>query len=187
MAHRCPVFLGYFLLFPLRKFYQNPEKILGPYLRNGMKVLEIGPGMGFFTLPMARMTGVKGNVICVDIQERMIRKLRKRAVKAGLSSRIETRVCSDKSLGIDDLKEQIDFALAFAVVHEIKDPLNFFKEIYLCLKPGSILFISEPRGHCSQNSFDNTLKIASNCGFKIIDHPEVKQSRSAILRKDENI
>lgn len=183
MTHRCPVFLGYFLLFPLRRLYQNPEKILGRHVKRGMNILEIGPGMGFFSLPMAGMTGKTGRVICVDVQEGMITKLMKRAEKAGLSGIIETRLCGEQSLKIDDLKNKVDFALAFAVIHELSNASVFFNEVYLSLKRGGKFFIAEPKGHSSQNSFDNILKIAKSIGFKIVEYPVVRQSRAVVLEK----
>jgi ubiquinone/menaquinone biosynthesis C-methylase UbiE len=83
--HVCPWWAGYLLANPLRRLLQKPEKIVSPYLRNGMTVLEIGPGMGFFTLPMARIVGASGRIICVDIQEKMIAGLMRRARRAGLA------------------------------------------------------------------------------------------------------
>ncbi len=50
----CPWWAGYFLASPLRQLFQDPAKILAPYVREGMTVLEPGPGMGFFTLELAR-------------------------------------------------------------------------------------------------------------------------------------
>jgi len=55
----CPVWVGYLLASPIRKLFQNPPKILSPYVENGMKVLDIGCVMGFFSLPLARMVGSK--------------------------------------------------------------------------------------------------------------------------------
>ena len=44
--------MDYLLASPLRKWLgQDPEKILRPYVHEGMTVLEPGPGMGFFTMP----------------------------------------------------------------------------------------------------------------------------------------
>ena len=58
MAERvCPWWKGYLLASPIRRWWQKPEELLAPYLREGMTVLEPGPGMGFFTLPMSRMVG----------------------------------------------------------------------------------------------------------------------------------
>ena len=77
--HVCPVWVGYLLASPLRKIFQNPDKILSAYVKEGMKVLDIGCAMGFFSLPMARMVGSGGKVICVDIQPNMLSSLKKRA------------------------------------------------------------------------------------------------------------
>ncbi|QTA78393.1 SAM-dependent methyltransferase [Desulfonema limicola] len=87
----CPIWIGYLLLNPIRKLYQNPEKILSPYVSEGMTVLDMGCAMGYFSIPLARLVGTDGKVICADIQEKMLKSLEKRAAKAGLSDRIETR------------------------------------------------------------------------------------------------
>ena len=116
---------------------QNPKKILSPYVEEGMKVLDIGCAMGFFSLPLAEMVSPNGKVICVDIQAKMIESLGKRARKAGLSERIETHLCRGNSLGLDDLQGQIDFALASAVVHEVPNAADFFAEIHGTLKPAA--------------------------------------------------
>ena len=49
---------------------QNPEEILRPFVREGMMVLEPGPGMGFFTLPLTKLVGPSGKVIAVDCSRR---------------------------------------------------------------------------------------------------------------------
>ncbi len=184
MAERvCPVWIGYFLASPVRKLIQNPKKILGPHIKDGMKVIDIGCAMGFFSLPMARMVGSGGRVVCVDMQEKMIKSLEKRALKAGLLDRIETRVCHQNTLGIDDIKEQIDMAIAFAVVHEVPDIPNLFSEIYEIVKQGGRLLVAEPKGHASQEDFKKTISIARGAGFQLIDEPEVGQSRAILFQK----
>ena len=81
-SHRvCPWWLGYFLVSPLRRLVEDPEKIVGPYVSEGMTVLEPGPGMGFFTLEMARRVGSSGRIIAVDLQPRMIASLKRRAAR----------------------------------------------------------------------------------------------------------
>lgn len=70
--HVCPWWLGYWLVSPLRRLWEHPVRMLGPFVREGMLVLEPGCGMGFFTLDLARMVGPRGRVVAVDVQERML-------------------------------------------------------------------------------------------------------------------
>ena len=58
--HVCPWWVGYLLANPIRRMMQDPEELLRPYLWSGMTVLEPGPGMGFFTIPVAQMIGETG-------------------------------------------------------------------------------------------------------------------------------
>jgi ubiquinone/menaquinone biosynthesis C-methylase UbiE len=181
----CPTWVGYLLASPIRKLLQNPDKILGQYVEEGMKTLDIGCGMGFFSLPLAEIVGSNGKVICVDVQEKMIESLEKRAQKAGLSNRVETRICPHSSLGVGDLKEVIDFVLAFAIVHEIPDASRFFGEIYEAIKPTGKLLVAEPKGHVSERDFETTVSVAEQNGFEVIGSPQIGQSRAALLGREE--
>jgi len=180
----CPWWLGYLLVNPLRKLFYNPENILKPYVREGMTVLEAGSGMGFFTLPMACLVGDSGHVVCVDLQEKMIRAVKKRAARAGLSNRIELRVCTATSLCIDDLAQKVDFALVFAVVHEVPDAKRFLSEIQRSLRRGGLLLFSEPAGHVSREVFGGTLATAQSLGLRIVDSPKIRRSYSSLWVKD---
>ncbi|MBI5868791.1 MAG: class I SAM-dependent methyltransferase [candidate division Zixibacteria bacterium] len=181
--HVCPWWVGYLLASPLRRMIQNPDRILQPYVQAGMRVLDVGSAMGFFTLPLARLVGEQGRVVAVDLQEKMIRSLRRRAIKAGLEARIETRVCTSASLGVDDLNGSIDFALAFAVLHEMPDIRSALIGITRTLRPGAHLLIAEPAGHVSHDDFGRTLEIASACGLEPAGSPTIRRSHSTVLRK----
>ena len=103
MAHHvCPWWLGYWLVSPLRRLWQDPEKILEPYVKTGMTVLEPGCGMGFFTLDLARLVGPKGKVVAVDLQEKMLAGLKRRARKAGLDGSIESRLVKADGMDVGD-------------------------------------------------------------------------------------
>ena len=112
----CPVWVGYLLLNPLRKLLENPRKLFGAYVTDGMYVLEPGCGPGYFTLPLAEMVGPEGRVIGLDVQEKMLDIVRRRAQKAGLADRVELRVVQDRSLGNRDLEGRMDLAVAMHMV-----------------------------------------------------------------------
>jgi ubiquinone/menaquinone biosynthesis C-methylase UbiE len=184
MAERvCPVWVGYLLSSPIRKLFQNPKKILSPYIKEDMKVMDVGCAMGFFSLPLAQLVGKAGKVICVDVQEKMIKSLEKRARKAGLFDRIVTRICRGDSLVLGEFKEQIDFVLASAVVHEVPDIDGFFSQIHTAMKSGSKFFMIEPKMHVPEEDFEKTISIARNIGFAVIDRPEIRGGRNVLLQK----
>jgi len=184
MAHQvCPPWVGYFLLNPFRRLFENPNKMLGPFVREGMTVLEPGCGMGYFTLPLARMVGPKGRVVAVEIQEKMLSVLSRRARKAGLDDRIDIRHIGDNNLGIGDLLNKVDFAAAIHVVHEVPDQTIFFKEVWEALKPGGKMLVLEPKGHISQTEFEQTVETANQVGFKTKAVPIKHGSRERLLIK----
>lgn len=180
----CPYWVGYFLLNPLRRLIHDPDKILAPFVARGATVLDIGPAMGFFTLPLARMVGPQGKVIGVDMQEKMLRILARRAQEAQLADRIITRLCHPPSLGLNDLIGKIDFALAFAVVHEVPDIPNFFVEVSRALRKSACCLVVEPQGHVSVQDFTATLAAARLKGLNIVDRPRISWCHAALLRKD---
>ena len=126
----CPFWVGYLLLNPLRRLLENPDKILGHFVHEGMIVLEPGCGMGYFTLPLARMVGKRGRVIAVDVQAKMLSAIERRARKANLLDRIELRQVGAEGLGVEDLFGQVDFAVAIHMVHEVPEQAFFFEEVW---------------------------------------------------------
>jgi ubiquinone/menaquinone biosynthesis C-methylase UbiE len=184
MAHKvCPFWVGYLLINPLRKLFENPNKILGPYVQEGMTVFEPGCGMGYFTLPLARMIGPTGRIIATDIQPKMLSSLRRRAQKAGLSDRIELRLIQGNGLGITDLFGQVDVAVALHMVHEVPDQASLFNEIRQSLKQGGKLLFVEPKGHVTQDQFEASVTIAEKAGFVSEDLPGKMGDRVALLKR----
>jgi tRNA A58 N-methylase Trm61 len=184
MGHRvCPWWLGYVLASPLRRLLQDPAAMVKPYVREGMTVLEPGPGMGFFTLELARQVGPSGRVIAVDVQPRMIAGLKRRLAKAGLLERTDARLASSDSLGLQDLRDKIDFALAMAVVHEMPSSRRFFEEVAKAMKPGATLLLAEPSGHVKKDAFEAELQDAAAVGLEVTDRPAIRRSQAALLKK----
>jgi len=185
MAKRvCPWWLGYLLASPIRRLMADPpDKLLAPYVREGMTVLEPGPGMGFFSLELARRVGPSGRVVVVDLQPRMLEGLKRRAAKAGLLDRVDARLAAADSLGVADLAGAVDFALVFAVVHELPSVEVFFKEAAAALKTGGTLLLSEPKGHVSPDEFESELRAAADAGFEVAERPTIRRSLAALLKK----
>ena len=185
MSHRvCPWWLGYFLVSPLRRWAQgDPTQILQPYVHGGMTVLEPGPGMGFFTILLARLVGAAGRVVAVDLQPKMIAALKRRAANTGVLDRVDARVCSADSMGLDDLAGKVDFTFAFAMVHEFPDAKRFFAEVARCSKAGASVLLAEPRGHVSDAKFEDELAAAAVSQFVLSTRPVIRRSHAAVLTK----
>jgi ubiquinone/menaquinone biosynthesis C-methylase UbiE len=179
----CPWWVGYLLASPIRKFWQDPVRILEPYIRPGMTVLEPGPGMGFFTLEIARLVGPSGRAVAVDVQPRMIEALKRRASKAGLADRIDARVCGPESMGLAGLDGSVDFVLACAMVHELPSAATFFAEAAQAMKPGAALLLAEPAGHVGEAQFAEQIRAAAGAGLSLAERPVMKRCTAALLRK----
>jgi len=146
-----------------------------------MTVLEPGPGMGFFTLELARRVGPSCRVIAIDVQPRMLAGLRRRVERAGLGGRVVTRLAAKDSLGVGDLAGAVDFVLAFAVVHELPDAGRFFAELRATLAPGGRVLVAEPAGHVRPPDFEASLAAAARAGLRAGPGPAIAGSRTALL------
>ncbi len=185
MAHHrvCPWWIGYLLACPIRRLRDDPTKILTPYVHAGMTVLEPGPGMGFFTLDLARRVGPSGRVVVVDIQPRMLDALKRRLAKAGMLDRVDVRLAQPNLMGVADLTGAVDFVLAFAVVHELPSAGDFFDEAARCMRAGASLLLAEPAGHVKAPEFETELEFAARAGLHVIDRPVIRRSHAALFQK----
>lgn len=181
--HVCPWWAGYLLNLPIRKLIENPKKLLGPLVQPGMTVADVGCAMGFFSLPLARMVGPHGRVICVDLQETMLQALQRNANRAGLLERIEIRKSSKTSLDLDQMRGQIDLICALFVVHEMPSPDAFFRQAYELLKPTGKMLIMEPKWHVSVATFDQFCQLARHTGFKTIPYHLPRKKHAVLLEK----
>jgi ubiquinone/menaquinone biosynthesis C-methylase UbiE len=175
----CPVELADGLDSRIRKFLQNPRKILNPYIKNGMTVFDIGCGPGVFSIEMAKMVGVSGHVIAADLQEGMLRKLEEKIAGTTMEKIIELHKCESDKIGV---LSKADLILAFYMIHEVPDKVNFFKEVKQLLKPDGKLLIVEPKMHVSKREFDEMLTSLIDMGFDVVERPKIFFSRSVLLK-----
>jgi ubiquinone/menaquinone biosynthesis C-methylase UbiE len=176
----CPWWLIRTFDNPLRHLIHNPERILAGLVDRGDRVADIGCGMGYFTKALAQMVGLNGRVIAVDLQPQMLAGLRRRLKKANLLDRVDLLLARSEGLGLEG---DLDFALAFWMIHEVPDSHMMLGELFAHLRPTANLLIVEPRVHVSQSAFARTLSIAKQIGFNFTSEPRVAFSRSAKLCK----
>jgi len=175
----CPVELAGALESRFRIWLHNPQRLLAPYVKEGMHVLDVGCGPGVFSLAMARMVGGTGRVIAADLQEGMLERLRGKAKESSLASRIQFVKCDTNAVNVS---ETVDFILAFYMVHEIPDKRSFFRQLKAILTRNGHFLLVEPRFfHVSKAAFVETTKIAENIGFNVRPGPMVWFSWSAVL------
>ncbi|KUG20441.1 MAG: class I SAM-dependent methyltransferase [Methanomicrobiaceae archaeon] len=183
-GHRdvCPATHARFLDHPLRRLFHPPKRILDRYICRGDAVLDIGPGSGFFTRPMARMVGDEGYVVAADLQDEMLAMLKQRAESEGLLSRIRIHRTSADTLGLTGYGP-FDFILAFYVIHELPDAGRCFCEIAPLLRPGGRMLIAEPKSRISAGDFERVVATAAAAGLVPVEMPAVFLSRAALMEK----
>jgi ubiquinone/menaquinone biosynthesis C-methylase UbiE len=174
----CPVERAGSLDNRIRKWIQDPRKILGPYIEKGMTVLDIGCGPGYFSLDIAKMVGKSGRVIASDLQEGMLQKLNEKIIGTELEERITLHKSEKNKIGV---AENFDFILAFYMLHEVPNAEDFFKEIKALLKPNGKILIVEPPLHVSKAAFENSLTKARIVGLRAVERPKIFLSKAAIL------
>jgi ubiquinone/menaquinone biosynthesis C-methylase UbiE len=182
-THVCPWWLCFTFDNPIRKIIHDPVKILDPYVHKGDTAIDIGPGMGYFSIPMAELVGPSGHVTAIDIQPKMLSALTARAQKKGVSDRIKTHLAGPDSIGF---YEKADFILAFWMAHEVPDQQRFFSEIRDLMKPQGLFLLVEPLIHVSRKSFSRALETATQLGFSIKEYPEISMSQSVLFTLGKN-
>jgi len=177
--HRvCPVERAGHLDTRLRRLMQPPGRVLRPFVRNGMTVLDMGCGPGFFTLEMARRVGPDGKVIAVDLQEGMLSVLKEKIENTELEKRITLHQCDEYTLGVSS---PIDFALMFYVLHEVADKDALFNEMINLLNPGGQILLVEPPLHVSRAVFNDETSRAKKAGFAVNPGPRLFFNHTAVL------
>jgi ubiquinone/menaquinone biosynthesis C-methylase UbiE len=176
--HVCPVELAGSFDFILRRWLQNPVKILSPYVEPGMKVLDVGCGPGFFSIEAAKLVGTTGKVYAADLQQGMLNKIEAKIKGTALE---KTIILHKTKANAINLNEKVDFILAFYMVHEVPFKDKFFAEIKTLLLENGKVLVAEPFGHVTKKGFEEEMSIALKCGFKVSTGYKLSFGRFAVL------
>jgi ubiquinone/menaquinone biosynthesis C-methylase UbiE len=126
---------------PFRRKIQPPEETACRHgITAGMKVLEVGPGNGTYTIGAAKQVGPQGRIVAIDIEPRIISRLEKRIASEGLDN-IEVQVADVYDLPFED--GEFDLVFMIAVINEIPDIPKALTEFNRVLKPNGNLVFSE--------------------------------------------
>jgi ubiquinone/menaquinone biosynthesis C-methylase UbiE len=134
-------------------------------LAPGMRVLDVGAGIGRISLPAAKLVAPDGVVVALDIQQEMLDLLGKRAADAGVGN-IET-VRAGAGDGVIEANS-FDRAILSSVLGEIPEERRrpALQEIFDALKPGGVLFVSEVPGDPHFQTRRATRELGESVGFE---------------------
>ena len=114
---------------PKRRLSMPPEETLRKFnISDKGILLDIGCGIGYFTIPAANILK-QGKVIGLDIMSEIIDIARDKATNI---SNIEFKKSEEYSFPIDDTS--IDYVFISNVIHEVEDKAKYFSEIKRVLK-----------------------------------------------------
>lgn len=129
---------------PFLPLFRNPDKLLkAAGLKPGQKVLEVGCGPGFFTIPAAKIVGEEGFVYAVDVHPLAIERVKARNMKEEIKN-VTPILANASDTGLPD--RSIDLAFLFGLQYIAGGLENVISEMHRILKPGGVLSFEKTRG-----------------------------------------
>lgn len=136
------------------------RRILDP--RSPERVLEVGPGTGYYALPVAGWLAPEGTLAVLDVQQEMLDHTMRRAGEHGLGNIVPTRADARRMPYTDD---EFDAAYLVTVLGEIPDQDAALAELARVLKPGGRLVVGELFGDPHMVTFGALRRRAESTAF----------------------
>ena len=114
------------------------REVLSP--SGGERILEVGPGTGYYSLPVARWLEPDGRLDVLDIQQEMLDHTLRRAAEEGISNIVGERADAREMPYPDDT---FDAAYLVTVLGEIPDQSAALRELRRVVKPGGRIVVGE--------------------------------------------
>ena len=147
---------------PLLPIFRNPYKLLrAAGLRQGQKVLEVGCGPGFFTIPAAKIVGEEGLIYAIDVNPFAIRRVKNKIAKERLRN-VKPSLTNASNTGLPE--SSIDLAFLFGLRYVAGGLRSVISEMHRILKPGALLSFEKTRG-----SGEELIQEVERAGFSYAD------------------
>jgi ubiquinone/menaquinone biosynthesis C-methylase UbiE len=157
-------------------------------LAAGMNFLDVGCGIGYFTLPAARIAGLNARVYAADVSADMLAILSEKAAREELSN-IAVILADEYDMKIE--AGMANYALCCNVLHEVKDRERFALEIARVLSSGGLLAVIEwkkirgERGPAAEERIApaELEELLCQCGFVDLRQTEINEDLYAVAAK----
>jgi ubiquinone/menaquinone biosynthesis C-methylase UbiE len=160
----CPHQLAFLLEFGLRRFILSPERLAERLeLKETARVLELGPGPGYFSRAVARRIP-RGYLMLVDLQREMLQKARGKLARFGLGN-VGFVQANGATLPVPS--GAWDCVFLVAVLGEVSDSRSCLREIYRVLRPGGLLSLTEQPGDPDFIALPEARRLAEGVGFRL--------------------
>jgi len=178
----CPYQLSFILDSPLRRLILSPQKLADRlHLKENFKVLEIGPGSGFFSVEVARRIP-QGHLELFDIQQEMLEKARHKIESAGLHN---VGFTQGDAVDLPFDENEFDVVFLVAVLGEVSNKERCLGAIYRILKPSGLLSITEQPGDPDFLPLPVVRSLAEKQGFEFVKSYGKKKNYTANFRKPD--
>jgi ubiquinone/menaquinone biosynthesis C-methylase UbiE len=130
----------------------------------GERLLEVGPGTGYYTLPVAEWLGPDGRLDVLDVQQEMLDHTLRRASEHGIDNLTPTRADARELPYADD---SFDGAYLVTVLGEIPDQDAALRELRRVVKPGGRIVVGELFGDPHMVRHSALVKRAGAAGLSV--------------------
>ena len=138
------------------------REILEP--RAGERLLEIGPGTGYYSLPVAGWLSPGGSLDLVDVQQEMLDHTVRRAREEGIDN-IEPTLADARELPFED--DAFDGAYLVTVLGEIPDQDAALRELRRVVRPGGRIVVGELFGDPHMVTHGALVRRAAAAGLRL--------------------